>query len=377
MKYDVLIVGAGVTGTLLFLALKNKNIKVGLIDGRDKAPNSYRHLSLNNKSMSFLKELDVWNDLRKTAFEYDQIKVWDQEGTGFIDFNVNELEKNIQNIGFIVKEGEIQNSLLSLVSDSKDLLWSCNLEKIEKIDEDIHCKTSKGKLKTKILIGADGIQSSVRNLSSISSRTWSYNQTAIVANFSVPQTDSCIRQTFTSVGPLALLPMNETELTMIWSIDDAKAYDYLGMNEDDFINEIHKSFGEKLPEIKFSAKRQSFPLKHLSAKTFARNNIFLVGDAAHHIHPLAGLGLNAGIGDVKFLSDLITPESLSQIKQIEGKYNRQRIPINLALATAMEAFKRGFEQKNVWIRLIRNHAFSLTNKLTFLKNKFIELATEL
>ena len=377
MKYDVLIVGAGVTGTLLFLVLKNKNIKVGLIDGRDKAPNSYRHLSLNNKSMSFLKELDVWNDLRKTAFEYDQIKVWDQEGTGFIDFNVNELEKNIPNIGFIVKEGEIQNSLLSLVSDSKDLLWSCNLEKIEKIDRDIHCETSKGKLETKILIGADGIQSSVRNLSSITSRTWSYNQTAIVANFSVLQTDPCIRQTFTSVGPLALLPMNETELTMIWSIDDTNVYDYLSMSEDDFINKIHQSFGEKLPEIKFSAKRQSFPLKHLSAKTFARGNVFLVGDAAHHIHPLAGLGLNAGIGDVKSLSDLITPESLLQVKQIEDKYNRQRIPINLALAAAMEAFKRGFEQKNIWIRLIRNHAFSLTNKLTFLKNKFIELATEL
>ena len=377
MKYDVLIVGAGVTGALLFLALKNKNINVGLIDGRDEAPNSYRHLSLNNKSMTFLKELNAWSEISKTAFEYDQIKVWDQEGTGFIDFNVNEIEKNIPNIGFIVKEGEIQNSLLSIVSDSKDLLWSCNLEKIEKIDGDIHCETSKGKLETKILIGADGIQSSVRNLSSISSRTWSYNQTAIVANFSVPQTDKCIRQTFTSVGPLALLPMNETELTMIWSIDDTKAYGYLGMNEGDFINEIHKSFGEKLPEIKFSAKRQSFPLKHLSAKTFARGNVFLVGDAAHHIHPLAGLGLNAGIGDVKSLSDLISPDSLLQVKQIEDKYNRHRIPINLALAAAMEAFKRGFEQKNIWIRLIRNHAFSLTNKLTFLKNKFIELATEL
>jgi 2-octaprenylphenol hydroxylase len=377
MKYDVLIVGAGVTGALLFLALKNKNINVGLIDGRDKAPNSYRHLSLNNKSVTFLKELNAWNEISKNAFEYNQIKVWDQEGTGFIDFNVNELEKNIPNIGFIVKEGDIQNSLLSLVSDSKNLLWSCNLEKIEKINGDIHCETSKGKLETKILIGADGIQSSVRNLSSIASRTWSYNQTAIVANFSVLQTDPCIRQTFTSVGPLALLPMNETELTMIWSIDDTNVYDYLSMSEDDFINKIHQSFGEKLPEIKFSAKRQSFPLKHLSAKTFARGNVFLVGDAAHHIHPLAGLGLNAGIGDVKSLSDLITPESLLQVKQIEDKYNRQRIPINLALAAAMEAFKRGFEQKNIWIRLIRNHAFSLTNKLTFLKNKFIELATEL
>ena len=377
MKYDVLIVGAGVTGALIFLALKNKNINVGLIDGREKAPNSYRHLSLNNKSMTFLEALDAWSGISKTAFEYDQIKVWDREGTGFIDFDINELETDISNIGFIVKEGEIQNSLLSLISDSKDLLWSCNLEKIKKIDGDIHCETSKGKLETKILIGADGIHSSVRNLSSISSRTWSYNQTAIVANFSVPETDSCIRQTFTSVGPLALLPMNENELTMIWSIDDAKAYEYLSMSEIDFINQIHKSFGENLPELKFSAKRQSFPLKHLSAKTFARNNVFLVGDAAHHIHPLAGLGLNAGIGDVKSLSDLITPESLNQVKQIEDKYNRQRIPINLALAAAMEAFKRGFEQKNIWVRLIRNHAFSLTNKLTFLKNKFIELATEL
>ena len=377
MKYDVLIVGAGVTGALLFLALKNKNIKVGLIDGRDAAPNSYRHLSLNNKSMSFLKELDVWKDLSKTAFAYDQIKVWDQEGTGFIDFNVHELEKNISNIGFIVKEGDIQNTLLSHCANSEDLLWSCVLKKIEKIDEKIYCETSKGKLETKILIGADGTQSSVRSLSSISERTWSYNQTAVVANFSVAQTDSCIRQTFTSVGPLALLPMNDKELTMIWSIDDTDAYDYLSMNDDDFINEINKSFGEKLPEIQFSTKRQSFPLSHLSAKTFARDRIFLVGDAAHHIHPLAGLGLNAGIGDVKTLSDLLSKENLTQIKQIEDKYNRQRIPINLALAAAMEAFKRGFEQKNIWIRLVRNHVFSLTNKLSFLKNKFIELATEL
>ena len=77
MKFDVLIVGAGVTGALLFLALKNKNINVGLIDGRDKAPDSYRHLSLNNKSMTFLKDLDAWNEISKTAFAYSQIKVWD------------------------------------------------------------------------------------------------------------------------------------------------------------------------------------------------------------------------------------------------------------------------------------------------------------
>ena len=377
MKYDVLIVGAGVTGALLFLALKNKKLKVGLIDGRESPPNSYRHLSLNNKSKSFLEMLDAWKEISKTSFAYNQIKVWDQEGSGFIDFNVNELDSNISNIGHIVKEGDIQKILLSNFLEAKDLIWSCNLNGIENTNGQVICDTSKGKIETKILVGADGINSSVRNFSSISTRTWSYNQTAIVANFSATKIDQCIRQTFTSVGPLALLPMNEDELTMIWSIDDAKAYDYLSMVEKDFIDEIHKSFGEKLELIKFSAKRQSFALNHLSAKTFARKGIFLIGDAAHHIHPLAGLGLNAGIGDVRTLSDLLTAENLNEIKTIEDKYNRQRIPINLALAAAMEAFKRGFEQKNIWVRLLRNHALNITNNAPFLKNKFIELATEL
>ena len=122
MKYDVLIVGAGVTGALLFLALKNKNINVCLIDGRDKAPNSYRHLSLNNKSMTFLKELDAWNVISKTAFEYNQIKVWDQEGTGFIDFNVNELEKNIPNIVKLT----ISNNGDKILERKKYNLFYCN-----------------------------------------------------------------------------------------------------------------------------------------------------------------------------------------------------------------------------------------------------------
>ena len=114
MKFDVLIVGAGVTGALLFLALKKKNMNVGLIDGRDKAPNSYRHLSLNNKSMIFLKEMDAWSNISKTAFEYNQIKVWDQEGTGFIDFNVNELEKKYSK--YWLHSQRRRNSKFSVIS---------------------------------------------------------------------------------------------------------------------------------------------------------------------------------------------------------------------------------------------------------------------
>ena len=109
-------------------------------------------------------------------------------------------------------------------------------------------------------------------------------------------------------------------------------------------------FSEQIGKLEMVSKRQHFPLHHLSAKTFANNGVFLVGDSAHHIHPLAGLGLNAGIGDVECLAELIKMNGLEKIKEITSSYNRKRIPINLALAASMEAFKRGFSQKNIWIK---------------------------
>ena len=104
---------------------------------------------------------------------------------------------------------------------------------------------------------------------------------------------------------------------------------------------------------------------------------FLIGDAAHQIHPLAGLGLNAGLGDVKCLSEAINDFGKLELKKITQVYNRKRIPVNLALAASMEAFKRGFEAENIWIRFLRNSAFNMTNNSDFLKKKFMEIATEL
>ena len=87
--------------------------------------------------------------------------------------------------------------------------------------------------------------------------------------------------------------------------------------------------------------------------------------------------MNAGIGDVDCLSELIKSNGLDQINKIASSYNRSRIPVNLGLAASMEAFKRGFGQKNIWVRLLRNSAFNIANELTPLKKKFMKLATEL
>ena len=376
MNFDILVIGSGVVGSALAIKVSKLGYKVAIVDSKESPPNSFRHLSINQKSKSFLKEIGIWENIKNSAFPYERIKVWDQEGTGFIDFNAKEAQ--LPNLGYIVREGEIQKNLIQKFNENKvESFWGEAVQQINFLNNEIFCKTNKGTHIAKMIVGCDGMNSKIRELSEINSRSWSYNQTAIVTNFKTSINESCIKQTFTSVGPLALLPINEKESTMIWSIDDDVSYRFLAMSDEEFTSEVVKKFGEKIGKLNMISKRQHFPLHHLSAKTFAKKGIFLVGDSAHHIHPLAGLGLNSGIGDVVCLSELIESNGLENLQEIILTYNRKRIPINLGLAASMEAFKRGFGQKNIWLRLFRNTAFNIANKMSPLKKKFMELATEL
>ena len=376
MNLDILVIGSGVVGSALAIKVSKLGYKVAIVDSKESPPNSFRHLSINQKSKSFLKEIGIWENIKNSAFPYERIKVWDQEGTGFIDFNAKEAQ--LPNLGYIVREGEIQKNLIQKFNENKvESFWGEAVQQINFLNNEIFCKTNKGTHIAKMIVGCDGMNSKIRELSEINSRSWSYNQTAIVTNFKTSINESCIKQTFTSVGPLALLPINEKESTMIWSIDDDVSYRFLAMSDEEFTSEVVKKFGEKIGKLNMISKRQHFPLHHLSAKTFAKKGIFLVGDSAHHIHPLAGLGLNSGIGDVVCLSELIESNGLENLQEIILTYNRKRIPINLGLAASMEAFKRGFGQKNIWLRLFRNTAFNIANKMSPLKKKFMELATEL
>ena len=376
MNFDILVIGSGVVGSALAIKASKLGYKVAIVDSKESPPNSFRHLSINQKSKFFLEEIGTWENIKNSAFPYERIKVWDQEGTGFIDFNAEEAQ--LPNLGYIVREGEIQKNLIQKFNENKvDSFWGEAVRRVNFSSNEIFCETDKETHTAKMIVGCDGMNSKIRELSEINYRSWSYNQTAVVTNFKTSINESCIKQTFTSVGPLALLPINKKESTMIWSIDDDVSYKFLAMSDEEFTSEVVKKFGEKIGKLNMISKRQHFPLHHLSAKTFAKKGIFLVGDSAHHIHPLAGLGLNSGIGDVACLSELIESNGLENLEEIILAYNRKRIPINLGLAASMEAFKRGFGQKNIWLRLFRNTAFNIANKMSPLKKKFMELATEL
>ena len=134
------------------------------------------------------------------------------------------------------------------------------------------------------LLGADGISSKVRELCNFKIKSWSYDQQAIVGQIdSREKLDNVIRQSFTKYGPLALLPINSTQMTMIWSVDNKNIQDLNELEDDLFLEKLQQEFGGKIRELKFSSKRFTFPLKHLTAIGFAKGRIAILGLSLIHI----------------------------------------------------------------------------------------------
>ena len=378
MNYDVIIIGVGVVGSSVALGLAQQGHKVAIVDKSPIPPNSPRHLSVNKKSSAFLDSLGVWESVKSSSMPYSKIQAWDREGTGKVEFSAKDIGEN--NLGFIVREGDLQDFLVaSLKQERVDIFWSRELVNIEDKKGLVEISLDDGeKIICSSLLGADGISSNVRELCNFKIKSWSYDQQAIVGQIdSREKLDNVIRQSFTKYGPLALLPINSTQMTMIWSVDNKNIQDLNELEDDLFLEKLQQEFGGKIRELKFSSKRFTFPLKHLTAIGFAKGRIAILGDAAHHVHPLAGLGLNSGLGDAESIVKLFDKYPALKVEAILKQYSNERLPINIGLAAAMEIFKRGFGNQNIWLKTLRNITFKFVDNQQEIKNTFVKLATTL
>ena len=378
MNYDAMVIGSGVVGTATALGLAMKGFKIGIVDQSSSPPNSPRHLSVNKKSSKFLSSLKLWDEVVTSSMPYSKIQVWDREGTGRIEFSSEDI--NEKSLGYIIKEGNLQKVLLNRLKEyDVDFFWSEKLTKIKEDKDSLILYLNSGKkIFSKSILGADGLNSTVRKLGNFKVKSWSYDQSAIVAQIdSDRDLNGIIKQSFTKYGPLALLPINKNQMTMIWSIDQEKINDFVSLKDEEFIKVLKNEFGEKIYNPSFSSERIIFPLQHLTAIGFAKKKIALLGDAAHHVHPLAGLGLNSGLGDAECLVKLFDSYPAISAESLFKKYNNERLPTNVGLAAAMELFKRGFGNQNIWLKTFRNSVFKLVNREKDIKKIFINLATNL
>jgi 2-octaprenylphenol hydroxylase len=232
------------------------------------------------------------------------------------------------------------------------------------------------KLSAPLIIAADGGQSKIRELANLNTREWDYQHKAIVATVESSQSHQFTAwQNFLVSGPLAFLPLDhesENYCSIVWSLDSEKADAVMALNDDDFSTALARAFESRLGRVVSVSPRYCFPLQQRHAIDYSSDNIVLIGDAAHTIHPLAGQGVNLGLLDAQALAAEIKRAVVRDLPLSEPsilrRYQRQRKANNLEVMLLMEGFKRLFGSKKLLLRYLRNMGLRKVNGLKALKN---------
>jgi 2-octaprenylphenol hydroxylase len=238
-------------------------------------------------------------------------------------------------------------------------------------------------LQASLVVAADGAESKVRGMMGFHTREWDYHHRAIVATVQVerPHRETAW-QRFLPSGPLAFLPLpgapGQHCCSIVWSLRDELVDPLLALDDTAFCAALTQAFEGRLGDVLASSPRYAFPLRQRHAVDYVQSGVALVADAAHTIHPLAGQGINLGLQDVAVLAEEIlggwqrgtAPGQLELLR----RYQRRRKGENLLMMTAMEGFKRLFEQQSLPVRWLRNAGMRGVGQLGPLKQQLIRRA---
>jgi 2-octaprenylphenol hydroxylase len=222
-------------------------------------------------------------------------------------------------------------------------------------------------LQARLLVGADGARSWVRQQAGISVKGWDYDQVALVT-WVKPEMfhQETAWQRFLATGPLAFLPLTEGYCSIVWSTSPAHAAQLQAMDPDRFAQELQAAFENKLGAIEAVGPRAMFPLRSFETQHYILPRLALVGDAAHTIHPLAGQGVNLGLADMASLVQVLTEAQQQQrdigSEKILRRYERWRRADNRSMLLAMDGFKRLFSTDQSLLRWVRNLGLNLTDR---------------
>ncbi len=400
---DILVNGGGMVGLRMALALARAGFSVIVLDaqaapatpaalqtGMTQPDFDSRVSALTAASQAWLASLGVWEPLAALRVcPYRDMQVWDADGTGAIHFTAEEVHASV--LGHIVENrllcAVLHQALLqqpAAVVRNGVALAKATLAAAPGDYSDITADDG-SQYRCRLLIGADGGNSTVRTLCGFATREWSYEQQAIVATVHTQQPHAHTAwQRFIDSGPLAVLPLQlpaaaaQHYSSIVWSCDSALVDELMALSDAAFNARLQRAFESRLGSMALVSPRQAFPLRQQHATDYVQAGVALVGDAAHTIHPLAGQGVNLGLTDARCLVEVLTKahqrgETIATLQTL-SRYQRERKGPNLATMLAMEAFKRGFASDNLLLRWLRNVGLRAADRQQMLKRTLIKQA---
>lgn len=378
-NYSVVIVGGGIVGLTLAALLSKNNFSVALIESKEMRVEentlTARVSAIHATSTKLFHYLNCWKFLDKNAYApLRDMHIWDYTQNAKIQFDSRDAGKT--EMGFIINNRAIINMLLKL-ENTIDFYTPCSPQKMERANHKIILTLDNdSQLSADLVVGADGANSWVRDQMSTQIQTRSYYQKAIIAviKSQLPHHHSAY-QKFLATGPVALLPLSDAHHTaLVWSADDAISDELMKKNDDEFSRALTEALDFKLGKLTLLSMRSQFTLTMRHASEYAENNMALVGDAAHTIHPLAGLGVNLGLMDAACLTQVLLDAKNIGDLRILRRYTRWRKAENAPIIAAMRTLKEIFEINSPALTLVRSFGINCINQCPPIKNALMQIA---
>lgn len=395
---EVIIVGGGLVGGLTALLLAQGGIQATVLDAapildaeKVLAIANPRVLALSQASIHLLKTVQVWDNIAR-QMPYTGMQVWNKNGYGEINFGrtSEKWPSAEQSLGSMVEPSVLNLAIQQkMLEQIKDYRTQVNVVRVERGVGCWMVQLADGtQLKTKLLIGADGANSFVREQAFIDLDVLDYQQAGLTCAIRTAQPHQYMaRQIFLPTGPLALLPMASLNaeqdghwLSIVWTLPDDYADEYAALNDVEFTELLTRESYHMLGEVLEATPRAKFPLKARAAKHYVKDGLALIGDAAHVIHPLAGQGVNIGCLDAAVLCDVLLHDQKRGVwahPQTLKRYEHTRQGQNQAMMHAMSAI--GWVESVEWFPVVwgRNWGLKQVEQHTVLKDAFMAQANGL
>lgn len=382
MKFDIVIVGGGLAGLSLAVALRTSPLSVAVIEGRAPArPAGWdtRIYAVSPGNEGFLAEIGAWRHLDQTRIApVRTMEIYGDAG-GRLDFSA--FDSGVSELAWIIESSLMQGELWETVKRQGNVTLFCPArpEALSFAADRAQLTLSDGRtLAADLVVAADGADSWTRTAAGIAVEFKPYGEMGVVANFACekPHRDTAF-QWFGGDGVLAWLPLPGNMISIVWSTPDDHARELLALAPEALCRRVAAAGGQRLGELSPVTPAAAFPLRLMRAPVTVAPRLALIGDAAHAIHPLSGHGINLGFGDSRVLAGLLRdlPEYRDcGDRRLLRRYERTRMEEVLALQLATDGLQKLFRPRSAALAMLRNAGLNLTNKLPVVRDALVRYA---
>lgn len=354
--YPVVIIGGGMAGASLALALANVGIENAVFEAFAPESNAQpgfddRTVALSAASLNILKKLGLEKDLYSVAAPIKTIHVSDQGHCGFARIDADEC--GVAALGAVIENWQLGQTLNQAISKQALIDYHAPAKVIDIEQAENHAtlrielNDGTQEVKAGLVVLADGARSPLRQRLYIDAQVNDYQKSAIICNLTtqLPH-QNCAYERFTQDGPLALLPLTKNRMALVWSKPSKEAQALVELDEAEFAQQLEEAFGARLGKITKVGTRKSFPLIQLKAETLFRGRCVLIGNAAQSLHPIAGQGFNLGLRDVAELTEILA--SVKELVADSGESLAQQLGAYQVLRQYQESRQSDREQ-TLWV----------------------------